>query len=208
MGTKDPRVDAYIAKSADFAKPVLTHLRSLIHDKCPSVEETMKWSFPHFMYKSPSEKNARVLCSMASFKQHCAFGFWYTDGGMMSGETSSSDGMGQYGKITSLADLPSDRALTKQIKDAVKLHNSGIKPAPRPRVTEKKELVVPDYLTAALKKSKKALATFDQFSYSHKKEYVEWIAEAKRPETRAKRVETSIAWLAEGKSRNWKYVKC
>lgn len=207
MGIKDPRVDAYIAKSAGFAKPILTRLRSLIHDTCPSVEETMKWSFPHFMYKSPSEKNPRVLCSMASFKQHCAFGFWYADGGMMSGQTSSSEGMGQYGKITSLADLPSDKALTKQIKDAVKRHDSGIKPAPRPRATEKKELVVPDYLAAALKKNKKAGATFDQFNYSNKKEYVEWIAEAKTEETMKKRLQIAIEWMAEGKARNWKYER-
>jgi len=207
MGTKDPRVDAYIAKSADFAKPILTRLRSLIHATCPSVEETMKWSFPHFMYKSPSEKNARVLCSMASFKQHCAFGFWYTDGGTMSRETSSSEGMGQYGKITSLADLPSDKSLVKQIKDAVKLHDSGIKPAPRPRSTVKKELDVPDYLTAALKKNKKALATFDQFNYSNKKEYVEWITEAKTEETRKTRLQTAVEWMSEGKARNWKYAK-
>ena len=207
MGTKDPRVDAYIAKSADFAKPILTHLRSLIHATCPSVEETLKWSFPHFMYKSPGEKNARVLCSMASFKQHCAFGFWYTGGGMMSGETSSSEGMGQYGKITKLTDLPSNKSLTKQIKDAVKLHDSGIKPALRPRATEKKELVVPAYLTAALKKNKKALATFDQFNYSNKKEYVEWITEAKTEETRKTRLQTAIEWMSEGKARNWKYAK-
>ena len=207
MRTKDPRVDAYIAKSADFAKPILARLRSLIHATCPSVEETMKWSFPHFMYKSPSEKNARVLCSMASFKQHCAFGFWYTGGGTMSGEASSSEGMGQYGKITKLTDLPSDKSLIKQIKDAVKLHDSGIKPAPRPRSTRKKDLVVPDYLTAALKKNKKALATFDQFNYSNKKEYVEWITEAKTEETRKTRLKTAVEWMSDGKARNWKYAK-
>jgi len=207
MGTKDPRVDAYIAKSADFAKPILTRLRSLIHGTCPSVEETMKWSFPHFMYKSPIEKNARVLCSMASFKQHCAFGFWYGDGGTRSGDTKTSEGMGQYGKITSLADLPSDKSLVKQIKDAVKLHDLGIKPAPRPRSAVKRELVVPDYLTAALKKNKKALATFDQFNYSNKKEYVEWITEAKTEETRKTRLQTAVEWMSEGKARNWKYAK-
>jgi uncharacterized protein YdeI (YjbR/CyaY-like superfamily) len=115
--------------------------------------------------------------------------------------------MGQYGKITKLADLPSDRALTKQIKDAVKLHDSGIKPAARPRSTGKKELVVPDYLAAALMKNKKALATFDQFNYSNKKEYVEWIAEAKTEETRKKRLQTAIEWMSEGKARNWKYER-
>lgn len=207
MGTKDPRVDAYIAKSADFAKPILTHLRKLIHDNCPTVEETMKWSFPHFTYKSPGERNPRVLCSMASFKQHCAFGFWYADGGAMSGDPKPAEGMGQYGKIASLADLPKDKDLIKQIKSAVKLHDAGIKPAERPRKTEKKELVVPDYFTAALRKNKKALATFEQFSYTNKKEYVDWVTEAKSEETRKKRLETSVEWMSEGKVRQWKYLK-
>jgi uncharacterized protein YdeI (YjbR/CyaY-like superfamily) len=207
MGTKDPRVDAYIAKSADFAKPILTHLRNLIHDKCPSVEETIKWNFPHFMYKSPGARNTRVLCSMASFKQHCAFGFWYTGGGTMSGEPKAAEGMGQYGKITSIADLPKDKELLKQIKDAVKLHDSGIKPATRARSKGKKELEVPEYFSAALRKNKMALATFDQLNYSNKKDYVEWITEAKTEETRKKRLQTAVEWMSEGKTRNWKYAK-
>jgi uncharacterized protein YdeI (YjbR/CyaY-like superfamily) len=103
--------------------------------------------------------------------------------------------------------LPSDRALTKHIKEAVKLHDSGVKPAPRPRATGKKELVVPDYLAAALKKNKKALATFGQFNYSNKKEYVEWIGEAKTEETRKTRLQTAVEWMSEGKARNWKYAK-
>lgn len=207
MGVKDPRVDNYIAKAAGFAKPILIHLRELIHDTCPLVEETMKWSFPHFMYRGPGERNARVLCSMASFKQHCAFGFWYTSGGTLSGEPKPTEGMGQYGKIASLADLPSDRELVKQIKSAIKLHDSGVKPAARPRSTEKKELEIPGYFMAALKKNKKALATFEQFNYSNRKEYVEWVTEAKTDETRKKRLETAIGWMSEGKVRNWKYVK-
>ena len=208
MGTRDPRVDAYIAKSADFAKPILSHLRELIHDKCPTVEETMKWSFPHFMYTSAADRKSRALCSMASFKQHCAFGFWYAGGWVMSDETKpSSEGMGQFGKITSLADLPKDKALIKQIKDAIKLHDSGIKPAARTRSTEKKELEIPDDLAAALKKNKKALATFEQFSYTNKKDYLDWITEAKTDETRKKRLETAVEWMSEGKSRHWKYEK-
>ncbi len=208
MGTKDPRVDAYVAKSADFAKPILSHLRTLIHENCPTAEETMKWSFPHFMYKSAGDGKSRVLCSMASFKQHCAFGFWYSGGWIMSDESKpSSEGMGQYGKITSLADLPKDKALIKQIKAAVKLHDSGIKPAARTRSTDKKELEIPDYFIAALKKNKKALATFEQFNYSNKKEYVDWVTEAKTDETRKRRLETSVEWMSEGKARNWKYQK-
>ncbi|MEK6406083.1 MAG: YdeI/OmpD-associated family protein [Acidobacteriota bacterium] len=207
MGTKDPRVDAYIAKSASFAKPILTHLRKLIHDTCPSLEETMKWSFPHFMYKSPGQRNPRVLCSMASFTQHCALTVWYTSGGTMGGEPKPAEGMGQYGKITSIADLPKDKELIKQIKEAVKLHDSGVKPAARARSTDTKELEIPDYFTAALKKNKKALATFGQFNYSNKKDYVEWITEAKTEETRKKRLATAIEWMSEGKVRNWKYVR-
>ncbi|MEK6322893.1 MAG: YdeI/OmpD-associated family protein [Acidobacteriota bacterium] len=207
MGTKDPRVDAYIAKSAEFAKPILTHLRKLIHDTCPTAEETMKWSFPHFMYKGPADRSARVLCSMASFKQHCTFGFWYADTGESSLEAQTGPAMGQYGRITALGDLPKDKVLIQQIKEAVKLHDAGVKPRATSRSTEKKELEVPDYFTAALKKNKKALATFEQFNYSNKREYVEWVTEAKTDETRKKRLETAVEWMSEGKVKNWKYVR-
>jgi len=208
LGIKDARVDAYIAKSAEFAKPILSHLRKLIHDTCPTVEETMKWSFPHFMYTSASDRKSRVLCSMASFKQHCAFGFWYAGGWVMSDDTKpSSEGMGQFGKITSLSDLPRDKLLIKHIKHAVNVHDAGIKPPARKRSTEKKELEIPDYFNAALKKNKRALATFEGFNYSNKKEYVEWVNEAKTEETRKSRLATAIEWMSEGKIRNWKYVK-
>ena len=206
MGRKDSRVDAYIAGSADFAKPILKHLRELLHDNCPSIEETMKWSFPHFTYKGPADRSPRILCSMASFKQHCAFGFWYIAN--LTDNQKTVPGMGQYGRITSLADLPKDKVLIQQIKEAVNVHDSGVKPRSAPRRTEKKELEIPSYLTAALKKNKKALATFEGFNYSNKKEYVEWITEAKTEETRNKRLETAIEWMSEGKVRNWKYIKC
>jgi uncharacterized protein YdeI (YjbR/CyaY-like superfamily) len=207
MGKKDPRVDAYIAKSADFATPILNHIRKLIHETCPTVEETIKWSFPHFEYKGPADRSPRVLCSMASFKQHCAFGFWYAERGPMSGNSQPGEAMGQYGRITSLADLPKDKELVKQIKEAIKLHDAGVKPRAVARTTEKKELEIPDYFLAALKKNKKALATFDQFNYTNKKDYLEWITEAKTDETRKKRLETAIEWMSEEKSRNWKYMK-
>lgn len=208
MGKKDPRVDAYIAKSADFAKPILTHLRELIHETCPTVEETTKWSFPHFLYKGPSDRSARILCSMASFKQHCAFGFWYlamSDSG--SGKADNGPAMGQYGRITGLGDLPKDKAIIQQIKEAIKVHDAGVKPIPSARPAEKKELEIPNYFTAALKKNKKALAAFDEFNYSSKKEYLEWVVEAKTEETRKKRLETAIEWISEGKTRHWKYQK-
>ena len=205
MGKEDPRVDAYIAKSAEFAKPILTHLRELIHETCPSVEETMKWSFPHFLYKGPVDRAPRILCSMASFKQHCAFGFWYIYN--MGDNPPVEPAMGQYGRITSVADLPKEKTLIKHIKEAVRVHDSGVKPRRPARQPEKKELEIPGYLTSALKKNKKALATFERFNYSNKKEYVEWITEAKTEETRKKRLETAIEWMSEGKIRNWKYIK-
>lgn len=205
MGTKDPRVDAYIAKSADFAKPILNHLRALLHKNCPSVEETMKWSFPHFTYKGPADRTPKILCSMASFKQHCAFGFWYTSNA--STNQQAAPAMGQYGRIASLADLPGEKTLVKQIKEAVRVHDAGVKPRVAARPAEKKTFEIPDYLTAALKKNKKALQTFQQFNTTNKKEYVDWITEAKTEETSKKRLATAVEWMSEGKVRHWKYQK-
>lgn len=201
MGKRDARIDEYISKSADFAKPVLIHLRELVHKTCPDVEETMKWSFPHFDYKG-------MLCHMASFKQHCAFGFWKAE--LMKDKTlmqnaKSESAMGHLGKITSLKDLPSDKKLISYIKEAVKLNDDGVKLPPRKK--SETETTVPDYFIKALKKNKKAFNTFDNFSPSHKKEYIEWITEAKTEETRNRRIITAIEWMTEGKSRNWKYMK-
>ena len=201
MPKKDPRVDAYIAKSADFAKPILKQIRKIVHAGCPEAEETIKWQFPTFMYKG-------MLCGMAAFKEHCTFGFWKHALIFDSKRKEEESGMGQFGRITSLADFPADKVLLGYIKAAMRLNDEGIK-VPKPAKPKKKiELVVPDYLSAALKKNKKACETFENFSYSHKKEYVEWLTEAKREETREKRLETTVAWLAEGKARNWKYMNC
>lgn len=203
MPKKDARIDLYISKSADFAKPILMHLRELIHTACPDVQETIKWSFASFDYKGP-------LCSMASFKQHCAFGFWkaslFKDKSLLSNAESES-AMGHYGKIKSLKDLPSDKKIIAHIKEAVILNEKGIKLPPKNNSAAKKEIVVPDFFLKQLKKNKKALATFNNFSPSHKREYVEWITEAKTDETRNRRMETAIEWMSEGKSRNWKYIK-
>src|SRR5215207_308230 len=201
MGTRDPRIDAYIADSADFARPILTHLREVVHAACPDVEETMKWAFPHFMYKG-------MLCSMASFKQHCAFGFWKGSLIVDREGRSAEEAMGQFGRITALSDLPSTKVLTGYVKEAMRLNDEGVKSPTRsaPR-TKKGEVVVPDDLATALKRNKKAQATFDSFSPSHRREYVEWITEAKGEETRKRRLETAVDWMAEGKSRNWKYAK-
>jgi uncharacterized protein YdeI (YjbR/CyaY-like superfamily) len=203
MPTKDPRIDLYISKSAEFAKPILIHLRELIHIACPDVRETIKWSFASFDYKGP-------MCSMASFKQHCAFGFWKAS--LMKDKTlvanaESESAMGHYGKITSLKDLPSDKKIIAHIKEAMILNDKGIKLPPRKVTRAKKEIIVPVYFLKQLKKNKKAFTTFEGFSPSHKREYVEWITEAKTDETKNRRMETAIEWMSAGKSRNWKYVK-
>jgi len=200
MGKKDSRIDAYIARSADFAKPILNHLRRLVHEACPEVEETLKWNFPHFMHQG-------MLCGMAAFKAHCTFGIW--KGALIFPQNKpDEEAIGQFGRITSLSDLPSAKVLIGYVKQAVRLNEAGIKVPARSKPKEKKELAVPDYFMAALKKNKQALKSFENFSYSHKKEYVEWITEAKREETRTKRMERALEWLAKGKARHWKYENC
>ena len=200
MGTRDPRVDAYIDKSAEFARPILSHLREVVHGACPEVEETMKWSFPHFLYQG-------MLCSMASFKEHCAFGFWKGSLIVDQGGAPVEKAMGQFGRITSIDELPPKGVLAKYVKTAMRLNEDGVRTPRRAAAKGKPEAAVPDDLAAALRENRKAAATFEAFSASQRREYVEWIDEAKREETRARRVETTVEWLAEGKSRNWKYVK-
>lgn len=201
MGTKDPRIDAYIAKSADFAQPILKHIRKLVHAHCTDCTETMKWSMPFFEYKGG------VFANMAAFKQHCAFGFWL--GELLKIDAKQEKAMGQFGRIASLKDLPSDKDFASLIKAAMKLHDAGAKPPSRSQpAAEKKALVVPPQFLAAVKKNKKALETFLGFSASKQKEYVEWFTEAKTDVTREKRLAQAIEWMAEGKSRNWKYQKC
>ena len=200
MPTVDPRVDAYIEKSADFAKPILKHIRKLVHGACPDVVETMKWSFPHFDHKG-------MLCSMASFKQHCAFGFWKQKLLENSAFTAQRTAMGSFGRITSKRDLPDDEIIIDLIRQAVELNEKGIK-MPKKPTAERKELVIPESLTAALAQNKKARETFENFSYSHRRDYVDWITEAKNEATREKRLATTIEWLSEGKGRNWKYERC
>ena len=200
MGTRDKRIDAYIARSAEFAKPVLAHLRELVHQACPGVQETIKWGFPHFDYHG-------ILCSMAAFKKHCTFGFWKAK--LMTGYSKElqpvgKTAMGNLGRITRLQDLPSDARLRKHIKEATRLNKSGTRMERIP-AAEKKLLTVPAFFKRELNKNPKAKATFDAFSYSHRKDYVEWVAEAKTETTRKKRMATSMEWLAAGKRHNWKY---
>jgi uncharacterized protein YdeI (YjbR/CyaY-like superfamily) len=200
MPTVDPRVDAYIERSADFAKPVLMHIRKLVHQAAPEIKETMKWSFPHFDQKG-------TVCSMAAFKEHCAFGFWKQSLIESNAFPAEKTAMGSFGRITSVKDLPDNKTMLKLIRDAVRLNVDGIKVARAPRSTGNKELVVPEDLLKALKRNKAASATFENFPYSCKKEYVDWITEAKTEPTRIKRLDATLEWLAEGKRRNWKYEK-
>jgi uncharacterized protein YdeI (YjbR/CyaY-like superfamily) len=206
MGKKDKRIDAYIAKAQPFAKPILIHLRKLVHQACPDAEETIKWGFASFDYKGP-------FCSMASFKQHLAFGFWkyklIKDPKNYLGLRSNEGGaaMGNMGRITSLKDLPPDKILIDFIKQAKKLNDDEIKMPAKPKKPQV-ELVIPSYFMNAVKKNKKALNTFNDFSYSCKKEYLMWVTEAKAEETRTSRLATAIEWMGEGKRRNWKYEKC
>lgn len=199
MPKTDPRIDAYIEQAADFAKPILLHIRGLVHQACPEITETMKWSFPHFDYKG-------IVCSMAAFKRHCAFGFRKQSLLESDAFPKEKTAMGSFGRITSLKDLPADSEMISLIKKAVALNEAGIK-AEKKQPQPPKELKVPEALAAALAKNKKARAAFDKLSYSHRKEYIEWIEGAKTEPTRLKRIATTLEWITEGKSLNWKYER-
>jgi uncharacterized protein YdeI (YjbR/CyaY-like superfamily) len=202
MAKKDPRIDAYIAKAQPFARPILKHIRKLVHEACPNVQETIKWGMPSFDYKGP-------YFSMAAFKQHAVFGFWkaalMSDPVLMDNAQSES-AMGHSGRITSLKDLPSDKKMIAYLEEAMELNDKDIK-LPRPKREPKGEVVVPPIVTNALKKNKKSREIFEKFSPSHKREYIEWITEAKTEATRDKRLATALEWISEGKPRNWKYMK-
>jgi uncharacterized protein YdeI (YjbR/CyaY-like superfamily) len=197
MGTRDKRVDAYIAKSADFAKPILEHIRELVHEGCPKVEETIKWGFPNYQYKG-------MLCSMAAFKEHCTFGFWKGSLLVDAADRRSDEAIGQLGRITKLSDLPPRKKLVAYVRQARELNDAGVKVVRKTK--PKPALEPPADLLAALKKNKKAQAAFAGFPPSHKREYVEWIIDAKTDETRQRRLAQAVEWIAEGKPRNWKYM--
>lgn len=199
MGTRDPRIDAYIEKSAPFARPILEYLRDVVHEACPEVQETMKWSSPFFDYRG-------TMCSMAAFKAHAAFGFWKGALVLEDKTGKAQEAAGQLGRITAISDLPPKKTLIGYIKKAMALNEQAVQPA-RPAKHPKKPLTIPSYFMAALKKDKNALATFESFPPSQKRDYVEWVTEAKADETRARRLATAVEWMAEGKPRNWKYMK-
>jgi len=199
MGARDPRVDAYIQESGDFARPILAHIRTVVHEACPEAEETLKWGFPHFTYKG-------ILCSMAAFKEHCTLNFWKGEA-VVGSKAASGEAMGQFGRLTSVKDLPPKRALAGFVKKARALNEEGT-PGPISRRTRSRgEAKLPQDLRSALEKDHKARATFEGFTPGQRREYVDWITEARRPETRARRLATTLEWLAQGKKRNWKYEK-
>ena len=199
---RDPRVDAYITKAQPFAQPLLGHFRSLLHQHCARIEEAIKWGFPAFTH------NGTIVATMAAFKAHASFGFWY--GKMVTGETGpDGPGMGSFGRLTSLADLPSDDALATMIGQSIALIDAGVKPMHyASRKPPKPEAEVPSALGTALAANTSAQAVWDAFAPGQRREYCEWIADAKRDETRAKRVADAVGWIAEGKKRNWKYENC
>ncbi|WP_068076427.1 YdeI/OmpD-associated family protein [Novosphingobium lentum] len=194
--TKDARIDAYIEQAPPFAQPILTHLRALVHTALPAAEETIKWSMPHFTV------GGKNVAGMAAFKAHCAF--------VVHGEGRTGDAMGQHGKITKLTDLPDDAELTASLQRAlerVAAKGTAAPKAPKPKAA-KTDIAMPDDFATALAGAGEAHARFEAFAPSHRREYLEWITEAKRPETRAKRIAEATGWIAEGKKRNWKYGNC
>jgi uncharacterized protein YdeI (YjbR/CyaY-like superfamily) len=205
----DPRIDAYIAKSKPFAQPILIHLRELVHKACPSVVETIKWSRPFFAYKGV------ILGHMSAFKEHCSFGFWGEGiaAVLRDAKLLQPDAMGSLGRITSIDHLPARKQMLSLLGQAAAFIDSGQYTSPiaaRQKVAKAPtpSPEAPPEFTSALKANKKASAAFAAFSPSCKKEYVEWIADAKRAETRDKRIATAIEWVSEGKQRNWKYQNC
>ena len=197
----DERVDAYIERQADFARPILQHLRDAVHSACPEAEETLKWSAPAFMYKG------EILAMMAGFKQHTAFNFWR--GTQVTGDTGKQEkAMGQFGRMASLNDVPDAETFAQLVRKAMALVDAAVKPPQKKKGDAKAPAETPDDLRAALDANPKAAATFNAFSPSCRREYVQWVIEAKQAATREKRIAQAVEWMAEGKKRNWKYEKC
>ena len=200
MVTRDARIDAYIKKSAEFSRPILTHLRAVVHESCPDVVETLKWGMTSFEYKG-------ILCGMAAFKAHCAFGFWKHELVVEKSNGKDREAMGSFGRLTKLSDLPSNAALKRYVKTAMKLNDAGVKVV-RAKTRPKTAVPMHPDFKAALARNAKARAVFEAFSPSAKKEYVEWIGGAKGDDTRERRLDQAMEWIAQGKQRNWKYMNC
>ena len=202
-GKTDQRVDAYLQEAPDFAKPILGHLRTLIHAGCPDVEETIKWSRPFFVYRQ------KMLCNMVAFRAHCSLGFWQTDVAAMiarDGHGRAEDSSGQFGRITSLSDLPDDATLGGYLAEAVRIVDGGEPAIPRTATRSRRpEIPMPSDFAAMLTQHPAAATTYEKLSPSHRREYLEWIVGAKREETRTKRMATAIEWLTAGKTKEWQY---
>ena len=188
--SRDPRVDAYIARAAPFAQPILKHVRERVQAAAPEAEEAIKWGMPHFTV------GGKNVVGMAAFKAHAAV--------MIHGEDDSAEGMGTLGKIVSLGELPPDEDLAARFRAAADAFVSG--KASTRAAKPKPEIPVPDDFGGALDAAPQARAFFDTLAPTYRREYLEWIVGAKRPETRAKRIATAVEWLGEGKKRNWKYA--
>ena len=199
MGTRDKRIDAYIDRSADFAQPILKRLRELVHESCPEVVETLKWSSPSFEYKG-------ILCGMAAFKQHAVFGFWKHDL-VVAEDPKAKEAMGSFGRITKVSELPPKATFAKYMKTAMRLNDEGVK-VERKKTRPKEPVRMHPELKAAMGKSAKARATFDSFPPGQRREYLEWVADAKADDTRARRIKQAVEWMSQGKRRNWKYENC
>lgn len=201
MGQHDARIDAYIDKSADFAKPILIHIREVVHRASPLINETVKWGMPFFDYKGP-------ICMMAAFKQHLGFGFWkasrLNDPEKLLQGSDEEAAAGSFGRIITMSDLPSDEAIIGFVQQMIKLNESGVKEPKKPSVP-KAELEMPADFDKLLRNNLAAMDSFEKFSPSKKREYLEWFAEAKSADTRQKRIDQALEWIAEGKSRHWKY---
>jgi uncharacterized protein YdeI (YjbR/CyaY-like superfamily) len=198
MATTDPRIDAYIEKAAPFAQPILRHLREVVHEASPDIEEGVRWGSPHFFYKG-------MLCGMAAFTKHCAFGFWKDK--LIVREDRGSGAMGSFGRITAVTDLPSKRRMVGYVRQAMKLNEDGVKSPTRSKQARRPAPRTPADLAAALRKNAKAREVYTQFTATNKRDYVEWLTEAKTAETRSRRLAQAIEWIAAGKPRNWKYMK-
>lgn len=197
-----PTFDEYISGCAEFAQPILLHLRKLIHQNCPGIEEKIKWNFPCFVYKGTN------LVYMAGFKQHATFGFWLADHMSDSRKVfikEEKSGMGNFGKLTSLSDLPSDEIIAEYLYEAMQLHDQGVKHTVRKSTPTKKFAIHPAFQEALSKNN--LLKQFETFSPSNQNDYAEWISDAKTETTQNKRMIQALEWISEGKPRNWKYMK-
>ena len=200
MKRRSSEVDRYIRSSAVFARPVLRRLRTFFHRADPRISETIKWGVPHFEYQG-------ILGSMAAFRKHVSVGFW--KGGMIGDEAGVFESAGNR-KMTMLrmrdvADVPSADLMLVYIRRAVALNERGMRIPARKRTAVR--VAIPSFFSNALRANRKASDVFSRLSRSHQREYVDWLTEAKREETRQRRMATAIKWLSEGKPRNWKYMK-